>query len=85
MATFKAPSLSTKDFLSKYPNPVVFTAQPSEFKVLEDPADLKAWERMLADDLGLKAGAKVRLGDEIHASGGTCCESGAPTNDCDQD
>jgi hypothetical protein len=85
MAQFKAPSIPAEDFHRKYPRPVLFTSQPREFKVLDDPADLREWEQMLANEVGLKSASRVRLADEIHASGGTCCESGNPSNDCDED
>lgn len=84
MATFKASDVSASEFITKYPNPTLIAVQPTSFKVLTDPDDLIEWEKMLADKHNLKAGAKARLASEVHASGGTCCESNN-TNDCDED
>lgn len=82
---FKAQSVPASEFLAKHKKPILLAAQPDSFKVLSDPEDLRAWEKMLSDQLSLKSGAKARMANEIHASGGTCCESGNPSNDCDED
>jgi hypothetical protein len=85
MDKFKARAIPAQEFHAKYPKPVMFVAQPAEFKVLTDPEDLREWERMLAQDVGLKAAARVKMADQIFAGNGTCCESGSPSNDCDED
>ncbi|MBX5083060.1 hypothetical protein HJB56_09830 [Rhizobium lentis] len=83
-ATFKAADVPAQEFIKKYPKPVLLAVQPDTFKILTDPDDLKAWEQMLSDQANLKVSAKARLANEVHASGGTCCESN-DTNDCDED
>lgn len=85
MTDFGGKELDAESFLSEYQQPILLAAQPTRFKILNEPDDLKAWEKMLADSLSLKSGAKSRMVNEIHASGGTCCESGSPSNDCDED
>jgi hypothetical protein len=84
MSKFKAGDLSIAEFEKKYPNPTLLAVQPHSFKVLTDPEDLREWEKMQSDKANLKATAKARLASEVHATGGTCCESNN-TNDCDQD
>ncbi|MBY5811795.1 hypothetical protein [Rhizobium leguminosarum] len=84
-STFKAADIPAEEFVKKHPKPTLLAVQPKTFKVLTDPDDLKAWEKMLSDKANLKVSAKTRLANEIHASGGTCCESGSPSNDCDED
>jgi hypothetical protein len=76
--------MSPGEFFQKYSKPTLLAVQPDSFKVLDDPEELREWEKMLADQNSLKSDARIRLASEVHASGGTCCESNN-TNDCDED
>lgn len=81
---FKAEDVSAEKFLTRFSKPVVLHFQPTTFKVLEDPEDLRLWEAMLIERVGLRGVVGKQIAEELHANGGTCCESGN-TNDCDQD
>lgn len=83
-STFKAKDLSEKEFYSGYPRPLILHFQPTSFKILEDPEDLRKWESLLIENVGLRGIVRENIAQEIFANGGTCCESGN-TNDCDQD
>jgi len=86
MATskFKADDMPMEKFVSRFPKPIIFNFQPSSFKIMDDPEDLRLWESSMVENVGLRGIVGKRIADEIHANGGTCCESGN-TNDCDQD
>jgi hypothetical protein len=81
---FKAPIMSSADFHAKYGKPILLAAQPDTFRVLTDPDDLRKWEAMLAQSLGLKLDALNRIA-ETHLASYTSCESGNPSNDSDED
>lgn len=59
--------------------PVIFHFQPTEIRVLKTPEELKEWERMMKEDVGLKG--------QIVSPTGSCTESvcGGRKDDCDQD
>lgn len=59
--------------------PVIFNFQPTEYKELTTPKELKQWE----DDMKEKVGIPV---DHSNLAG-TCCESmsGGRKDDCDED
>jgi hypothetical protein len=59
--------------------PVVFNFQPTGFKELSTPDELKEWERMMKDEVGFK-------GDFSNLAGScTESESAGRSDDCDQD
>ncbi|MFZ2901150.1 MAG: hypothetical protein WA004_21145 [Saprospiraceae bacterium] len=82
---FKADAISAGRFLSKCAAPVVYHFQPQTFTVLEDPVDLRKWEALLIERVGMKGIVGKDVANDILANSGTCCESGSPSNDCDQD
>jgi len=59
--------------------PVVFHFQPDSYKVYETPEQLKLWEALIKEVVGLQA--------DISNLCGTCTEScsACRTDDCDQD
>lgn len=59
--------------------PVVFHFQPKGYTVLSSPEELKEWERLMKDEVGLTA--------DISNLSGTCSESSSAgkSDDCDQD
>ena len=81
---FKAESIPAEKFAAKYPRPVIFNFQPTTFKILEDPEDLRIWESVMVEQVGMRGIVGKQIADEIFANGGTCCESGG-TNDSDVD
>ena len=82
--SFKTKDIPAKDYLKKHPQPVIMNFQPETFKILEDPEELRIWEQLLIEKVGLRSSVGRNIADEIHANGGTCCESGN-SNDCDED
>lgn len=83
-STFKAEDIPAEKFSARYSQPLIMNFQPTSFKILDDPEDLRKWESLLIENVGLRGIVGKGIADEIHANGGTCCESGN-TNDCDQD
>lgn len=81
---YTAKTIDAKEFTRKYPQPVVLDFQPETFSLLEDPEDLRRWERDLAQHVGISSALDKRIAEDLVANGGTCCESGS-TNDCDVD
>ena len=81
---FKARSIPRDEFLKDRRLPVIFTFQPQEFAVLDDPEDLRQWESLLVERVGVSADVGRAITQAIAANGGTCCESGS-TDDCDED
>lgn len=81
---FKARSIPRDEFLKDRRQPVIFTFQPQEFSVLDDPEDLRKWESLLVERVGVSADVGRAITEAIAANGGTCCESGS-TDDCDED
>jgi len=61
------------------PPPIVFHFQPDTYKVYETPAQLREWEMLMKELVGLQA--------DISNLCGTCTESCSccRTDDCDQD
>lgn len=59
--------------------PVVFPFKTESYEILESPAEIKKWEKMLKERVGFKA--------DISNLSGTCTESSSlgKTDDCDQD
>ncbi|MCE3203425.1 hypothetical protein JI735_19675 [Paenibacillus sonchi] len=61
--------------------PAVFYFQPTEFKMLESPEEIKRWEHLMRESVGIKS--------VTFDGSGSCCESpsGNPSraDDCDQD
>ena len=59
--------------------PVVLAFRPDSYKVLESVREIKQWEKVLRERVGLNA--------EFSNLSGTCseCSSGGRTDDCDQD
>ena len=59
--------------------PVVFSFRPESYKVLESSDEIKEWERLMKERIGLSA--------DLKNLSGTCCESwsGGVKDDCDQD
>lgn len=78
-------NLSAEEFNNSYPKAVLLHHQPTEFSIATEDAELREWEEILVRRVGLSASVKLRIADEIHANGGTCCESGSPSNDSDED
>ena len=85
-------TLSLSEFTSAYEQPVVLAFQPTQFRVLDEPDELRQWEANLVRRVGLKfpvgaLGALKKLG--------TCCDSACPSipvsgddldsDDCDMD
>ncbi len=83
--TFNAEAISAGRFLSKCATPVVYHFQPQTFTVLEDPKDLRKWEALLIERVGMKGIVGKDVANDILANSGTCSESGTPSNDCDCD
>lgn len=81
---FKAEDIPASKFVTRYAQPLIMNFQPTSFKILEDPEDLRMWEGLLIENVGLRGIVGKNIAEEIFANGGTCCESGN-TNDCDQD
>ena len=84
MDDFKAAPISAADFHAKYQKPILLAIQPDTFRVLTDPDDLLKLEAMLARSIGIKAHALAKMAS-AHLDSYTCCESGNPTNDSDED
>lgn len=82
---FNADPISSERYLTKYSKPIVFHFQPQQFTILEDPEDLRKWEALLIERVGMKGIVGKNLASDILANSGTCCESGSPSNDCDED
>lgn len=59
--------------------PVVFHFQPKEFEILSTPEQLREWERLMKEEVGLTA--------DISNLSGSCTEShcAGRSDDCDQD
>lgn len=61
--------------------PAVFYFQPTEINVLESPEEIKRWEQMMRENVGIKV--------ESFDGSGSCTESKSGTprapDDCDQD
>lgn len=59
--------------------PIVFAFRPESYKVLEVPEEIKQWENLMKERVGLSA--------DLTNLSGTCCESysGGAKDDCDQD
>ena len=59
--------------------PVIFGFKPENYEVMESPAEIRKWEKLLKERVGFKA--------DFSNLSGTCCEcsSGGRTDDCDQD
>jgi hypothetical protein len=74
--SLKAKPIPAADFL-KTKRPVLLTAQPTHFTLLQDPEDLRKWESALKEQVGLSH-ITTPLAE-------TCTESGCPSNDCDTD
>jgi hypothetical protein len=83
--SFKADEIPSEKFTTRYPQPLILNFQPRSFKILKGPEDLRLWESLMIERVGLRGIVGKNIAEEIHANGGTCCESGSPTNDCDQD
>lgn len=83
--SFKSEPISAGRFLVKHLQPIIFHFQPQQFTILEDPEDLRKWEALLIERVGMKGIVGKDLAKDIIANSGTCCESGSPTNDCDED
>lgn len=81
---FNTRLLPTERFLAQHPQPVIMNFQPKTFAILESPEDLRRWEAMLVERVGLTGTVGKRIAEETLSNGGTCCESGN-TNDCDVD
>lgn len=82
---FQAEAVSSERFLARCSKPIVFHFQPQTFTVLEDPEDLRKWEALLVERVGMKGIVGKSVANDILANSGTCCESGSPSNDCDED
>jgi hypothetical protein len=84
-AGFTARSIPQEEFLQgRRRQPVVFHFQPQTFALLDDPEDLRKWESLLVNRVGVSADVGRAISEAIAANGGTCCESGS-TDDCDED
>lgn len=61
------------------PPPIIFAFRPESYRVLESPDELKRWEELMKERVGLSA--------DLTNLSGTCCESysGGSKDDCDQD
>jgi hypothetical protein len=81
---FQAKFMPAHRFAERHKQPVVLHFQPQQFAVLEDPADLRAWESLLIERVGLPGSIGRAISESFGSNGGTCCESG-DTNDCDVD
>ncbi len=59
--------------------PVVFLFQPTEFRVLESPKEIQNWEKLMKEEVGIRA--------DLKNISGTCTESSSAgqADDCDQD
>lgn len=59
--------------------PVIFHFQPTDFRELSSPEELKRWESAMKERVGFKA--------DFSNLSGTCCESVCSGNpdDCDSD
>jgi hypothetical protein len=59
--------------------PVIFAFQPKSFRVMRTPEELREFERMMKEEVGLSA--------DLANLAGTCTESstGGQSDDCDQD
>jgi hypothetical protein len=60
-------------------SPVIFHFQPTDFRELQSPDELKRWEDAMKSKVGFKA--------DFSNLSGTCCESvcGGSADDCDAD
>jgi hypothetical protein len=83
--SFEAEPVPAKRFHAEHPQPVVLHFQPERFSLLEEPEDLRTWEALLVERVGLTGAVGKAIAEDIVSNGGTCCESGAPSNDCDVD
>ena len=71
-----AATITADEFFKAHPKPTVYFFQPETFAVLKDAKDLREWEAMMRE--------KVGMSDLSFAATETCCESNG-TNDCDTD
>jgi hypothetical protein len=88
----ESETLSVDEMTSRFARPVVLAFQPTSFRVLEDPDDLKQWELSMIRRVGLKLPSGSLLNIKMI---GTCCDSSCPsvpvsgddldTDDCDMD
>ena len=59
--------------------PIIFTFRPERYNVLESPEEIRQWEKLMKERVGLSA--------QLTNLSGTCSESysGGSKDDCDQD
>lgn len=84
--------LDADEFRKKFKKPLILEFQPEKFRVLEDPEDLRVWEKNLRERVGFNL--PVGISDQFKPIG-TCCDSSCPsipvsgdnmdTDDCDAD
>jgi hypothetical protein len=82
--TFDGETISAAEFTARVPNPVLLHFQPEQFTLVEGPDELRKWEELLVQRVGVNATVGRAIIDAMRTNGGTCCESG-DTNDCDVD
>lgn len=82
-ADFGRP-IGRDEFNQKFERPVILQFQPDRFHIAETPEQLKSWESLLQERVGLPSRVADALSRLAGENGGTCCESGS-TDDCDVD
>lgn len=82
---FVSRPVAAKEFLARRVMPTILNFQPEQFAILQNPEDLRLWEKNLVDRVGLTGAAGKAIAEDIIANASSCTESGCPSNDCDVD
>jgi hypothetical protein len=81
---FEAKAISAEEFRSRNRRPVLLHFQPENFSIIESPSDLRKWEELMVQRVGIDAKVAAAITQAASENGSSCCESGS-TDDCDVD